>query len=86
MVVDLVIKNGHLVIPKQGIIDAGIAVEDGKIVAICSEPNLPKSDKIIDAEGKYVLPGVIDPHTHYGHTYGRYRLDFGENVLREFGY
>lgn len=83
MVVDLVIKNGHLVIPKQGIIEAGIAVEDGKIVSISSEPNLPKSDTVIDAEGKYVLPGVIDPHTHYGHTYGRYRLDFGENLQSE---
>lgn len=66
MVTDLVVKNSRLVIPGTGIVDAGLAVEGGKISAIAKEANLPKGDKTIDAKGNFVLPGAIDPHTHIG--------------------
>ena len=65
-VVDLVIKNCKIVVPKMGIFSAGIAVENGKVVAIASESHLPKADSVIDVKSNYVLPGVIDPHVHYG--------------------
>ncbi|KAJ6750947.1 hypothetical protein OIU85_001477 [Salix viminalis] len=43
---------------------ADVYVEDGIIVAV--EPNLRVGDdvKVIDATGKYVMPGGIDPHAH----------------------
>ena len=53
-VVDLVIRNGHLVIPRFGTIDAGIAVDIGKIHSIATEANLPAADKVIDVGGKCV--------------------------------
>ena len=65
--VDLVVKNGQVVTP-AGILEVGIAIDDGKIVAIATEPNLPKARKVIDAKGKYVMPGVVDPEAHPGHT------------------
>lgn len=65
MVVDTVIKNGQVVSP-MGIVRTGIAINKGKIVAIAPEAYLPKANRIIDAKGNYVIPGVIDPHVHLG--------------------
>ncbi len=63
--VDSAIINGKIVSP-AGIIPAGIAVDEGKIVAIASNANLPEAKRTIDAQGNYVLPGLIDVHTHLG--------------------
>ena len=58
----LLIKNG-LVVTSTGSYTADVYVEDGKIKTIGT--NLDKAAQtIIDAKGKYVLPGAIDPHTH----------------------
>ena len=64
--VDLVITNCRPVIPKIGIVNASIAVDKGVIVSVASESQLPKAEKVIDAGGNLVFPGVIDPHVHYG--------------------
>lgn len=63
--VDLVIRNGKLVSP-GGITRAGVAIDKGKIVAVATDANLPKAKRTIDAEGNYIMPGVVDPHTHPG--------------------
>ena len=63
MSVDLALKNAKLVSPR-GITEAGVAVKDGKIVAVARDIHLPEADKVIDATGKYVLPGLLDGHAH----------------------
>ena len=63
MTVDLVVKNARLVSPR-GIIEAGVAVKEGKVVTIARDIHLPEGDRAIDAKGKYVLPGVLDGHAH----------------------
>jgi dihydroorotase (multifunctional complex type) len=63
MSVDLVVKNARLVSP-TGITEAGVAVKDGKIVAIARDINLPEADRVIDAKGNHVLPGLLDGHAH----------------------
>ena len=65
MVEDLVIKNGLVVTP-QGIIKGGLAVRNGKILQTGTDDSLPKANLEVDAEGNYVLPGLIDPHVHIG--------------------
>lgn len=58
------IKNGHLLNPatkKDGKYD--ILLEDG-IVAKIGKKIEEETDKIIDADGKYVMPGFIDLHVH----------------------
>ena len=60
---DLLIENGTVYIP-SGFVRAGVAIEGGKIVAIAKESHLPKADMTVDAEGKFVLPGIIDIHMH----------------------
>ena len=55
------------------LIDAAIAVEDGIIREITQGGRLPQGefDKVIDAEGKLVTPGLVDGHTHL--VFGGYR-------------
>jgi len=46
---------------------ADVLIEDGQIVAVKSEgfpPHFSNVDTILDATGRYVMPGGIDPHTH----------------------
>ncbi len=63
MKVDLIIKNCRIA-RHDGIVNAGIAVYEGKIVSIANDETLPEAKRVIDAKGKYVIPGVIDPHVH----------------------
>jgi len=63
-IVDLVIKNGTIV-TSAGRFQAGIAIDEGRIAAIGKEVNLPKGDSVIDAKGKFILPGIIDAHVHF---------------------
>ena len=65
MPIDCTVKNGKLVIPKFGILESDIAIDGEKIVQIGHE--LREQGKVIDAKGKYVFPGCVDPHGHYGH-------------------
>ncbi|MBI5116543.1 amidohydrolase family protein [Candidatus Poribacteria bacterium] len=64
MTVKLRIDGGTLVTPR-GRMRAGVAIGDGEIVAVGKESDLPKADRVIDAYGKHVLPGLVDPHVHF---------------------
>lgn len=44
---------------------AGLAIAGGRIAAIGNESELPEAARTIDAGGKHVLPGVVDPHVHF---------------------
>jgi len=81
--VDLVIENGKIVGP-NAILEAGIAVDDGKIVSICKDDKLPSSDRKIDAKGNFILPGIIDTHTHFG-NYFPYEDDFKDTFPNLYG-
>lgn len=65
---DTLIRGGKVVIPKVGIQDIDIAITNGKVAALCSRDSEVESKDTIDASGKHVLPGVIDPHVHWGHS------------------
>lgn len=64
MPVDRVILNGRVVCGDQ-IIEGGVAIAGGIIVGIGADRGLPDGREMIDARGRYVLPGVIDPHVHF---------------------
>ena len=59
---DLLLKNGKIV-TESAVYEANIGVEGGKIATI-SKSISDSADRIIDAKGKLVLPGLIDAHTH----------------------
>ena len=63
MEVDLVIKNGKIV-TSDSIIEAGVAIDKGKIIAIANDQALPAAGKTLDAGGGHILPGIIDEHVH----------------------
>lgn len=59
----MLIKNCRLIIEGEEKIK-DIFIEDGKISLIEDDLSKISTDKIIDAEGNYVISGVIDPHVH----------------------
>ena len=59
----ILIKNGTILTDVDEY-KADVLIEDEKIAAIGF--NLEeKADQIIDATGKYVMPGGVDQHTHF---------------------
>jgi dihydroorotase (multifunctional complex type) len=64
---DLLIAGGEAVLPGSGRTLCDIGVEDGKIVAILQPDSGARADRVIDAKGLAVLPGLIDVHLHLGH-------------------
>jgi dihydroorotase-like cyclic amidohydrolase len=61
----LAITGGTLVSP-EGRTSATVLVDDGQVQAILPAHDRPPADTTIDAEGRYVIPGLIDPHVHLG--------------------
>ena len=64
---DLIIRGGHLVDYQNnvnGTFDLGIA--DGQVVEVSPEIDLTRGQRVFDAAGKMVLPGIIDLHVHTG--------------------
>jgi dihydropyrimidinase/allantoinase len=76
MAVDLVISAATVVLP-DGVRPAALAIDDGRIVAIGGEDDLPEARERIDATGLHLLPGVIDTHTHARDPSVDAREDFG---------
>ena len=63
---DLIIRGGRVVTPEgAGEMDVGV---QGEQVAFVASPGTVdvEARRIIDASGKIVLPGGIEPHTHIG--------------------
>ena len=62
---DLIIKNGTIV-TADSIIQGDLAIKDGKIMEVSVGKSLEATaDKVMDAEGLHILPGLIDTHVHF---------------------
>lgn len=63
----VVIQDATILTITHGVIPHGSVVfENGKITAVGEKVAIPKSATIISARGKFVMPGLIDPHSHLG--------------------
>ena len=60
----LAITNAIIVMENHYIYDGIILIEDGKIVDFGRKLAIPEGAEILDANGAYVGPGLIDIHTH----------------------
>lgn len=63
MSVDAIIRGGRLATPER-VFEGNVAINNGKIAAIGDVSLSPSADEIVDASGKLVMPGVVDPHIH----------------------
>ncbi|TYT62722.1 dihydroorotase [Natrialba swarupiae] len=79
--VDLRVVNARVVTP-EGTLSGGVAADDGIIVGVGTESNLPDAEREIDAEGNYLIPGFIDPHVHWGLS--RYEYEYHEGLEHDF--
>src|SRR5271163_2247107 len=62
---DVVIKNATVMTVTHGNIKNGsVYIKDGKIAAVGATVNAPASATVIDAQGKYLTPGIVDSHSH----------------------
>lgn len=77
--VELSVRNARVVTP-GGTILGGVAANGGRIVAVGADGELPAAETEIDAEGNYLIPGIIDPHVHLG----RRTLGYPDQLEIEF--
>src|SRR6266511_78888 len=73
--VDLIVRGGMVVVP-GGIVRASLAVRDGVIVGVSDDDALPRAREIIDASGRHVIPGIVDPHVHFRSPGFEYKEDW----------
>jgi dihydropyrimidinase len=64
----VLIKGGRIITAADDYV-ADVYVED-ETVSLIGESLETSADKVIDASGKYVLPGLVDPHTHLDMPFG----------------
>src|ERR1044072_7789881 len=75
MKADLGVQNGSIV-TQQPTLQGGVAIADGRIVAIGANDTLPDGKQIIDASGLHILPGLIDAHVHFRDPGVTHKEDF----------
>src|SRR5207344_1968635 len=64
----VLIKGGRVITAADDYV--GDVFVDGERISLIGESLDVPADRVIDAAGKYVLPGMIDPHTHLDMPFG----------------
>jgi allantoinase len=62
--IDVLIKNG-LIFNHDGKFEGDLAIKGEKIAGRFVSGSIKAAEKIIDARGKLILPGIIDSHVHF---------------------
>jgi len=75
LTVDTVLYNAK-VFTYQGIVEAGVAIDNKRIVKVAKETNLPPASAKLNMNGCLVLPGLVDSHVHLRDQQLAYREDF----------
>lgn len=82
----VVLRHANLVDGARGAIatNAALVIRDGQIASVESEPfNPPAGATVIDVGGRYVVPGLIDAHTHISTlANARRALESGVTTIR----
>jgi imidazolonepropionase-like amidohydrolase len=59
------IRNATILTVANGTIERGsVLIRDGRIAAVGAAVDAPAGAEVIDGTGKYVMPGIIDAHSH----------------------
>ena len=63
----LAITGGKIYTITNGVLEKGtVLIDKGKILAVGETVEIPKGSEVIDAEGKVVMPGLVEAHCHIG--------------------
>src|SRR4029079_14649515 len=60
-----VLRNGTVLTP-AGAVDADVGFAGEQIAVVGSSSSVSRGAQEFDVEGKFILPGIIDPHVHLG--------------------
>lgn len=75
---DILIQGGHVIDPKNNINAVmDVAVKEGKIALVTNHIDPKSAHQVVAAKGLYVIPGIIDIHTHvfFGHHPDQYLMN-----------
>ena len=63
----LLVRGGTVVTVTRGVLSPGdVLIRDGKIAAVAARIEPPAGAQVLDAAGRWVLPGIVDMHSHMG--------------------
>ena len=85
----ILIKDGRVIDPKRGIDDVlDLLIEDGKIKKIGKYQRSDDYERIVEAKGLTVAPGLIDVHVHFRDPGFEYKEDIvsGSKAAARGGY
>ena len=60
----LIIQNATIMTVTKGTLKGSVLVKDGKIAEVGEKILVPTGAAVLDATGQYVIPGIIDSHSH----------------------
>ncbi|HYL75470.1 MAG TPA: amidohydrolase [Bryobacteraceae bacterium] len=60
----IVIQNATILTVTKGTLTGSVLIRDGKIAEVGEKIAVPADAKVIDASGQFVMPGIIDCHSH----------------------
>ena len=60
----ILIQNATILTVTKGTLTGSILIRDGKIAEVAEKIDAPQGAEIVDAAGQFVMPGIIDCHSH----------------------
>ena len=85
----LVIEGGTLIDGNGGapVEDAVVIVRGNRIERVTTrgEARYPRDARVLDASGKYIVPGLMDAHAHYAEWMAELNLHFGVTSIFSIG-
>lgn len=63
---NLDVVHGRIVLPESGVVPGSLVIREGRVREIRQDGKSTGEADVLDAAGRYVLPGLIDPHVHSG--------------------
>ena len=84
---DLLLQGGHVIDAKNGLSAVrDVAIHEGKVAAVAEHIDPARGFKVLDCEGLYVTPGLIDLHVHAFAGTNERGSYAGDNSLYPDGY
>jgi len=77
---DLILQGGKVVAP-DAVIEASVAIKDGKILSVGAAAAMPAARETVDVAGLHLLPGAIDVHVHFRDPGYPHKEDFASGTI-----